>query len=60
MTSPGSRLETSVAVPNRIDNKASINYNVVFPLGDLVFGTYYTELPIDKEPEDIRREFRSK
>jgi hypothetical protein len=35
-------------------NKASINYNVVFPLGDLIMGTYYTELPISREPEDIR------
>lgn len=36
-------------------NKASINYNVVFPLGDLIMGTYYKELPIDREPEDLRR-----
>lgn len=35
-------------------NKASINYNVVFPLGDWLLGTYYTELPIDREPEDVR------
>ena len=37
-------------------NKASINYNVVFPLGDIVFRTFYKELPIDREPEDLRRE----
>jgi len=27
---------------------------VVFPLGDWLLGTYYTELPIDREPEDVR------
>ena len=36
-------------------NKASINYNVVFPLGDLLLGTSYKELDIDREPEDLRR-----
>lgn len=35
-------------------NKASINYNVVFPLGDLVMGTYHKQLPIAREPEDVR------
>ncbi len=34
-------------------SKANINYNVVFPLGDLLLGTYHTHLPIDREPEDI-------
>lgn len=36
-------------------NKASINYNVVFPLGDWLMGTYHPQLPIDREPEDISR-----
>lgn len=37
-------------------NKASINYNVVFPLGDWLMGTYHPQLPIDREPEDITRQ----
>ncbi|MFA5506654.1 MAG: sterol desaturase family protein [Vulcanimicrobiota bacterium] len=36
-------------------NKATINYNVVFPLADYLLGTYYTELDIKREPEDVRR-----
>ena len=35
-------------------SKASINYNVVFPLGDFLLGTYHKQLPIEREPEDIR------
>ena len=35
-------------------NKASVNYNVVFPLGDWLLGTYHKQLPIDREPEDIK------
>jgi hypothetical protein len=34
-------------------SKASINYNVVFPLADILLGTYYTELDIRREPEDV-------
>lgn len=36
-------------------NKSTINYNVVFPLGDMLMGTYVTEHKIKREPEDVRR-----
>ncbi len=34
-------------------SKANINYNVVCPLADILLGTYQTQLPIRREPEDI-------
>lgn len=37
-------------------HKASVNFNVVCPLGDLLFGTYERALPIRREPEDIKRD----